>query len=125
MKARPATARGRTANPGRVRVTDRSGRAARRGPGGQGQGGYGQGQGGQGGYGQENNGNRQPRLTSHGQPPLTTHTQPQLTMHTHGFGNPRPQGPRFGSKQNRNRGGAAQPPKQRWEGLPKDEDEPK
>ncbi|HEY5367014.1 MAG TPA: hypothetical protein VIL19_11105, partial [Casimicrobiaceae bacterium] len=90
---------------------------------GQGQGGYGQGG---GGYGQENNGNRQPRLTSHGQPPVTSHTQPQLTMHTHGFGNPRPQGPRFGNQQNRNnRGGTAQPPKQRWEGLPKDEDEPK
>jgi 23S rRNA pseudouridine2605 synthase len=90
--------------------------------GGQGQGGYGQ-----GGYGQEGNGNRQPRLTSHGQPPVTSHTQPQLTMHTHGFGNARPNGQGFGGKkQNRNRDGAAtQPPRQRWEGLPKDEDEPK
>jgi hypothetical protein len=61
-------------------------------------------------------------LTSHGQPPLTSHSQPQLTMHSHNAGNTRPQG--FG-KGNRNRGGPAQPPKQRWEGLPKDEDEPK
>lgn len=87
------------------------------------QGGYGQGG---GSYGQEGNGNRQPRLTSHGQPPVTSHTQPQLTMHTHGFGDARPNGQGFGgNKRNRNRGGAAQPPKQRWEGLPKDEDEPK
>ncbi|MEO6929417.1 MAG: hypothetical protein ABI190_09640, partial [Casimicrobiaceae bacterium] len=92
-----------------------------RGQGSQGQGGYGQG----GGYGQDgNNGNRQPRLTSHGQPPVTAHTQPQLTMHMQGFGNPRPSGPRYG-KQNRGPGGAGQPPKQRWEGLPKDEDESK
>ncbi len=75
---------------------------------------------GQGSYGQEANGNRQPRLTSHGQPPMTTHTQPQLTMHAHGFGRGNvPGAPR------RNKGGGNTPPKQRWEGLPKDEDEPK
>jgi hypothetical protein len=76
-----------------------------------------------GNYGQEANGNRQPRLTSHGQsshgqPPSTTHTQPQLTMHAHTYGRGNGAG---GPRRNKNRGGG--PPKQRWEGLPKDEDE--
>ncbi|HEY7902643.1 MAG TPA: pseudouridine synthase [Casimicrobiaceae bacterium] len=75
---------------------------------------------GQGSYGQEGNGNRQPRLTSHGQPPMTTHTQPQLTMHAQGFGRGNVPG-----AHRRNKGGGNTPPKQRWEGLPKDEDEPK
>lgn len=48
-----------------------------------------------------------------------------MTMHSHGQGNHAPNRPGFGPKQNRNRRGPGQPPKQVWVGLPKDEDEPK
>jgi hypothetical protein len=51
---------------------------------------------------------------------MTTHTQPQLTMHAQGFGRGNVPG-----AHRRNKGGGNTPPKQRWEGLPKDEDEPK
>jgi hypothetical protein len=75
-------------------------------------------QGPQGNYGQEANGNRQPRLTSHGQPSVTAPTQPQLTMHAHTYG--RGNG---AAGQRRSKNPAGVPTKQRWEGLPKDEDE--
>jgi 23S rRNA pseudouridine2605 synthase len=93
-----------------------------RGPGAHGAGPHGAGP--HGNYGQEANGNRQPRLTSHGQsphgqPPSPTHSQPQLTMHAHVYGRGNGAG---GPRRNKNRGGGAVP-KQRWEGLPKDEDE--
>ena len=67
-----------------------------------------------GNYGQTNYGNGE-----------VVGRQPQLTMHSHGQGNHAPNRPGFGPKQNRNRRGPGQPPKQVWVGLPKDEDEPK
>ncbi len=93
---------------------------------------YGNAQGGnaQGGYGNEANGNRQPRLTSHahGQPQLTSHAQPQLTMHARTYGNGNGNNGNngnagFGNARRGKRGPGGAAPKQRWEGLPKDEDE--
>jgi hypothetical protein len=49
---------------------------------------------------------------------MTSPTQPQLTMHAHTYGRGNTAG---GARRPKNRGGGA--PKQRWEGLPKDEDE--
>ena len=85
--------------------------------------GKGRSQGPQGNYGQEANGNRQPRLTSHGQSShgqssMTAPSQPQLTMHAHTYGRGNGAG---GPRRPKNQAGG--PPKQRWEGLPKDEDE--
>jgi hypothetical protein len=72
---------------------------------------------------------RQPQLTSHTLPQVMTQVQPQLTMHG------RPQGdaqPGIGQNPRRKRrrgkgpgagGGAPGPGKQKWEGLPKDEEE--
>jgi 23S rRNA pseudouridine2605 synthase len=76
---------------------------------------------------------RQPRLSSHGQPEQPTYAQPQLTMHAQQYGRganyagevdgntlQRP-GKRPPNRQGRQQG--AQPPRQKWVGLPKDEDE--
>ncbi len=90
--------------------------------------------GGQGGYGQPQlTAHRQPVLTSHSQPQLTVHSQPQLTMHARPHGGPVSDAqPGMGNKRKRRRGKgpggpgggqAAGPPKQKWEGLPKDEEE--
>jgi 23S rRNA pseudouridine2605 synthase len=89
--------------------------------------------GGQGGYGQPQlTSHRQPVLTSHTQPQLTVHSQPQLTMHARPHGGPASDAqPGTGNMRNRRRGkgpggqggNAGGPPKQKWEGLPKDEDE--
>jgi 23S rRNA pseudouridine2605 synthase len=88
-----------------------------------------------GGYG----GQRQPRLTGHSQPQQQPAIgQPQLTMHAQNYGGQRgngygnangnPNGNAPGNRPHQKRfgkgGGQATPPKQRWEGLPKDEDEP-
>ncbi len=117
---------------------------------GQGGGQYGQwggqyGQGGGQGYGGGGHRQRQPWLTGHSQPQGDpAHAQPQLTMHAQQYGRgsnyqgevngntlhpqgKRPPGPnqgpnaRFGKRKG---GGGGQPPKQKWVGLPKDEDEP-
>jgi 23S rRNA pseudouridine2605 synthase len=97
------------------------------------QGGHGQGGHGQGGHGQPQlTAHRQPLLTSHMQPQLTVHSQPQLTLHARNHGGPGGNTQPGAHKRKRRRGkgpggpnaGPAGAPKQRWEGLPKDEDEP-
>jgi 23S rRNA pseudouridine2605 synthase len=95
------------------------------GQGGKGQGGFRQGGNAPGNYGQ--GGGNSPGnygQTNYGNGEVVGR-QPQLTMHSHGQGNHAPNRPGFGPKQNRNRRGPGQPPKQVWVGLPKDEDEPK
>jgi hypothetical protein len=49
---------------------------------------------------------------------MTAPSQPQLTMHAHTYGRGNGAG---GPRRPKNQAGG--PPKQRWEGLPKDEDE--
>jgi 23S rRNA pseudouridine2605 synthase len=79
-----------------------------------------------------NGGERQPRLSSHSQSqPTITYAQPQLTMHAQQYGRGAYSGEVNGNtlqrpaKPPQNRFGrqGRQPPRQKWEGLPKDEDE--